>query len=91
MKCLFPVPEKCLDHLNNGAETGIGYKVVSLRLHDGRFFDQVLVSEGCIIEVRGHHEIPFAADDVAEINVTHKKWNFRDSSDSRVKVRAAHA
>ena len=89
MKCLFPIPEKCLGHLKMGAETGIGYHVVSVTLQDGRTFDQVVVSEGCIIEVRGFKGIPFSPEDVAEVNVTHKLWNFRDGSDSRVKVRAA--
>jgi hypothetical protein len=60
-------------------------------LQDGRVFDQVVVSEGCIIEVRGHEGIPFSTDEVVGVSLTHKKWNFRDSSDSRVKVRAAHA
>jgi hypothetical protein len=91
MKCLFPIPEKCLSLLNEGAETGIGYRVVSVTLYDGRTFDQVVVSEGCIIEVRGYKGIPFSMDELAEVRLTHKKWNFRDGSDSRAKVRAAHA
>jgi hypothetical protein len=53
MKCLFPIPEGCLDYLNQERETGIGYKIVSVELKDGRRFDdQVVVSEGCVIEVR---------------------------------------
>jgi hypothetical protein len=93
MKCLFPIPERCLGHLKKGPETGIGYHVVSVTLQDGQTFDQVVVSEGCIIEVRGHQGIPFSPDDVTDVNVTHKRWNFRDNSDSRtkVKVRAAGA
>jgi hypothetical protein len=91
MKCLFPIPEKCLDHLKLGPETGIGYQVVSVKLQDGRNFDQVVVSEGCIIEVRGFRGIPFSTDEVVDVSVTHKRWNFRESSGSRVKVRAAGA
>ena len=53
MKCLFPIPEACLDHLKRGVETGIGYQVVSVELKDGRCFDQAVVSECCIIEVPG--------------------------------------
>jgi hypothetical protein len=91
MKCLFPIPEACLDQLKRGEETGIGYQVVSVELKDGRSFDQVIVSECCIIEVRGHAEIPFAPHDVATVSINHKRWNFRDGSDARIKVRAATA
>jgi hypothetical protein len=91
MKCIFPIPAGCLDHLRQARETGIGYKVVSVKLKDGRRFEQVVVSECCIIEVRGYEEIPFAPDDVAFVSVNHKRWNFRDGSDARVKGRAATA
>jgi hypothetical protein len=65
--------------------------MVSVVLKDGRHFDQVVVSECCIIEVRGYKEIPFAPDDVAVVIVNHKRSNFRDASDARVKSRAAAA
>jgi hypothetical protein len=55
----------------------------------GRSFDQVATSEGCIIEVRGYKEIPFAPEDVVSVSVTHKRWNFREVSDSRSKSKAA--
>jgi hypothetical protein len=88
---LVPIPSGCVDHKDGVKETGIGYQIVSVALKDGRFFDQVLASEGCIIEVRGYKEIPFAPDEVASVIVTHKRWNFRDGSDARVKSRAATA
>ena len=91
MKCLVPIPSGCVDHLKRTKETGIGYHVVSVELNDGRFFEQVVVSEGFIIEVRGYREIPFASDDVASVSVNHKSWNFRDRSDARCKSRAASA
>lgn len=91
MKCLFPIPEPCLEPLKRGEETGIGYQVVSVELKDGRSFDQVVVSECCIIEVRGYAEIPFAPQDVASVSINHKRWNFRDRSDARGKSRAAAA
>ena len=47
--------------------------------------DQVLASEGCIIEVRGYKEIPFGPDDVTSVKVNHKSWNFRGWSDARGK------
>ena len=89
MKCLFPVPQDCLAHLKQAPETGVGYQIVSVELKDGRCFDQAVVSEGCIIEIRGYDEIPFSPDDVLSVSVNHKRWNFRDGSDSRLKARAA--
>jgi hypothetical protein len=91
MRRLVPIPTRLIDHLRLAEETGIGYQVVSVELKDGRFFDQVATSEGCIIEVRGYKEIPFAPDDVASVRVNHKRWNFRDGSDARRKSRAATA
>jgi hypothetical protein len=91
MKCLVPVPTRFVDHLKRADETGIGYKVVSVELKDGRCFDQVATSEGCIIEVRGHKEIPFASDDIVSVNLNHKRWNFRVGSDAHCKGRAAIA
>jgi hypothetical protein len=91
MKCLYPIPQACLDHLKRVGETGFGYQVISVELRDGRLFDQVVASEGCIIEVRGYEEIPFAPEEVASVSVNHKRWNFRDESDVRIKCRAATA
>lgn len=91
MKRLAPVPNGFVDYLKGAEETGIGYQVVSVELKDGRSFDQVVTSEGCIIEVRGYKEIPFAAEDVASVSVNHKRWNFRDGSDARSKSRAGTA
>lgn len=90
-KCLHPLPQACLDHLKRSRETGIGYQIVFVELKDGRQFDQVIASEGCIIEVRGYEEIPFAPEEVASVIVNHKRWNFRESSDARIKCRAATA
>jgi hypothetical protein len=91
MKRLVPIPSECVDHLKRVEETGIGYQVVSVELKDGRYFEQVVTSEGCIIEVRGYKEIPFTPDDVASVSVNHNRWNFRDRSDARGKSRAASA
>lgn len=91
MKCLFPIPEACLDQLKRASETGIGYQIVAVQLKDGKCFEQVVVSECCIIEVRGYTEIPFVPDDVASVSINHKHWNFREGSDIRAKCRAATA
>lgn len=91
MKCIVPIPVRFADQLKRAGETGIGYQVVSVVLEDGRTFEQVATSEGCIIEVRGHREIPFAPEDVASVSVNHKGWNFREGSDAHRKCKAATA
>ena len=63
----------------------MGYQVVSVELTDGRSFNQVIASEGCIIEVRGHKRIPFKPEDVACVKVNHNRWNFRGGSDPESK------
>ena len=57
-------------------ETGMGYQVVSVTLNDGRRFDQVVVVEGRITEIRGRKDIPFTEAEISQIVVTHDKWNF---------------
>jgi hypothetical protein len=57
-------------------ETGMSYQVVSVLLKDGRRFDQVAVVEGHITEIRGRKDIPFTEDQIAQIVLTHDKWNF---------------
>jgi hypothetical protein len=83
MKRLTPVPPDSVVELKRNAETGIGYQVVSVTPKDGRYFDQVIVSDGFIIQVRGYEDIPFAPDEVSTVRVNHKGWNFRAWSDSR--------
>jgi hypothetical protein len=94
MKCLVPIPPETATDLKQQRQTGLGYQVVSVQLKDGRSFDQVVVSEGCIITVRGYAEVPFQLDEVATVKVNHKRWNFREWSDKgqhRAKSKAATA
>ncbi len=77
MKHLVPIPREHADGLKRHRETGPGYHVVEVKLRNGKCFDQVITSEGCVIHVRGHKEVPFAPDDVASVSVNHKLWNFR--------------
>jgi hypothetical protein len=94
MKRLVPIPADSKDELKREKETGIGYQVVSVKLKDGRCFDQVVASEGCVIEVRGYDEVPFTPDEVQSVKVNHRRWNFRNWSElarSHRKSRAAIA
>jgi len=91
MNCVVSLPGKFVGQLKSEKETGIGYQVVAVELKDGRSFEQVATSEGCIIEVRGFKGIPFSADEIVSVRVNHKTWNFREASDSRARARAATA
>jgi hypothetical protein len=57
-------------------ETGMGYQIASVLLHDGRKFNQVVINSGYITQIRGRDDIPFAEPDIREIIVTHDKWDF---------------
>jgi hypothetical protein len=54
-------------------ETGMGYQMVSVYLHDGKRFDRVTVVGGTITEISGKKEIPFGEEEIADIKVTHGK------------------
>lgn len=74
---LVTIPNEWADSLRRQEETGLGYHVVSVSLRDGRRFDQVVASEGGVIQVRGYSEVPFQQDEVASVHVNHRRWNFR--------------
>ncbi len=57
-------------------ETGMGYQVASIILKDGSRYDQALIEAGYVTRIRGLEDIPFSEDQIAEIVVTHDKWNF---------------
>ena len=48
MKRLVPIPHEHATLLKHHRETGIGYHVVSVTLKNGKHFDQVITSEGCV-------------------------------------------
>jgi hypothetical protein len=71
------LPDSWAPRLVNQAETGMGYQTASVTLSDGRTFSDVLIVGGTITEVRGYDDIPFSADQISDITVTHRKWAFR--------------
>jgi len=65
------------DFLRNQPETGMGYWVVSVILHNGARFDRaVIVDSGHLTQIFGRRDIPFSEQDIAKIDVTHDKWDF---------------
>lgn len=73
---MLTLSSRWLKELAAKPETGMGYQVISIILKDGKRFDQVVVVEGYITQIRGVDGIPFSSDDIAQIIVTHDKWNF---------------
>src|SRR5262249_48944485 len=94
MPCLVPISPETLNMLKLERETGPGYHVVSVELNDGKLFEQVVISAGCVIAVRGQQEVPFRPDEIRNVTVNHRVWNFRrwcerDRQALRVKSAAA--
>jgi hypothetical protein len=71
------LPEKWAPRLVGQPETGMGYQTASITLRDGRVIEDVLIVGDTIAEVRGYDSIPFSAEDISDITVTHRKWEFR--------------
>jgi hypothetical protein len=71
------LPDKWAPCLLRQGETGMGYQTATITLEDGRVIDDVLIVGGAIAEVRGYNTIPFSVDEISDITVTHRKWEFR--------------
>ena len=77
MKKLVPIPSESLKRLKKDDLKDFGYQFVSVKLKDGRVFGQALVSEGCLIQVKGFREIPFVETDIESVDADAEPWNFR--------------
>lgn len=60
--------------LTSRPETGMGFWTANITLLDGRRFEDVIIDGGYISKIRGRSDIPFEADDVADIEVTGRRW-----------------
>jgi len=52
----------------------MGFWTANITLLDGRRFEDVIIDGGYISKIRGRSDIPFEADDVADIEVTGRRW-----------------
>lgn len=68
--------DKWAPQLISQPETGMGYQVATIVLKTGARYNQVVIDSGCITRIRGMADIPFREDEIAEIIVTHDKWDF---------------
>ena len=73
------LPKVWQEFLVKKPETGMGYQVVSLRLKDGRKIDDVVVIQSSLIgEIRTQAKIDFDPNEIVEIELAHRKWNFQN-------------
>src|SRR5438067_12882900 len=71
------LPQRLRQYLLDQPETTDDLHVVSVILKDGRVFEDVAISHCSLVAaVRGHSHVPFAAQDIAELRVTHRRWGF---------------
>jgi hypothetical protein len=63
------LPDRLRDRVETFPETHMGVHTITATLHDGRVFSGVEVAWGEeIIRVAGNAEIPFTADQIAEVD-----------------------
>ncbi len=74
---MIKLTKKWVKELISKPETGMGYQIVSVILKDGKRFDQIVVVEGQITQIRGIKDIPFTEDQIDQIILTHDKWDFK--------------
>jgi hypothetical protein len=74
----FTFSGKWLETVKSFPETGMGYTVVKIKLADGRAFNQALIDSGVLARVRGIADIPFTEEEIAEMSVTHEKWDWKE-------------
>ncbi len=77
MRRLIPIPPESAEKLKKGKQSQLGYQFVSVKLKDGRYFEQAVASEGCLIQIKGYRDIPFTEAEVDSVDLSDKTWNFR--------------
>ena len=55
----------------------MGYTVASVTLKDGRVYPQTVIDSGFLTRVRGYSHIPFGEAEIAAIEATHQKWDWK--------------
>lgn len=73
---MIKLPARWLVKLAAMPETGMGYQVVNIVLEDGTRYVQAVVIEGQVTELRDSETIPFTSEQIADVILTHEKWDF---------------
>jgi hypothetical protein len=84
IKRLVPIPLESAEKLKKEKQTRLGYQFVSVKLKDGRYFEQAVASEGCLIQIKDHKDIPFTETEVDSVELSDKPWNFRRRPDEKL-------
>ncbi len=72
------LPEKWSEFLSDQPETGMDYQIGDVVLKDGSVIkDVAFVGSTLIGEVKGYENIPFNPNNIKEIHLTHKRWQFK--------------
>lgn len=61
----------------------MGYQIATIKLIDGRQFKQAVIVEGRLTRIRGLNDVPFTEEQIADIILTHDKWDFGAEDSSR--------
>ena len=75
------LPEQWSSYLSEKGESGMGYQVVDIVLKDETIVKDVAIIESHLIgQIRGYKGPmpPFNVRDIAEIRLTHNRWNFSE-------------
>ena len=72
------LPDKWSKFLGTQPETGMGFWTGNITLVDGRRFEDVIIDSGYIAKIRGRGDIPFDADQIKNIEITSKRWNWNE-------------
>ena len=72
------LPAHLQDLLQRSGESGMGYQTGNVTLKTGQVVHDVVFINPHVQGVRGHAkgEIPFSADDIQSIELTHKRWKW---------------
>jgi hypothetical protein len=68
---MLELSEQWAPFLTSQPETGMGFQIVTILLHDGREFEDVVIDSGHITRIGYSRNIPFVEADIQKITVTH--------------------
>jgi hypothetical protein len=71
------LPQNLTQQLLDQPETADDLHIVSLRLANGRKYDDVAIMYCSLVAaVRGHAFVPFDGQDAIALRVTHRRWGY---------------
>ncbi len=71
---MIKLSQKLLAKVMANASPEMDYHIVSVVLHDGSRFDDVVIDDGYITKVAGSEGVPFSESDIDEIIAPYDKW-----------------